>query len=143
LRDKVLSANSNAKLFFIGIGSAEAAKEFATQLNIDPSVCFGDEGGAVSDVLGLEKGLKTMWNPSVVKAMTTRNDKEELEDLGNAYKNAIDNVGFKGLAPKDTNDTLRQGGTFIFRGSEQIFEHFDAKVGDNADIDAILAAIKR
>jgi hypothetical protein len=143
LRDNVLSANTNAKLFFVGIGSADAAKEFATQLDIDPSICFGDDGGAVGDVVGLEKGIKTMWNPSVVKEMTTRNDEEALKDLGNAYKNAIDNVGFQGLAPKDTKDTLRQGGTFIFRGSEPIFEHFDLKVGDNADIEAILAAIKK
>lgn len=143
MRDRVLSANNNAKLFFVGIGSADAAKEFATQLNIDPSMCFGDEGGAAGDALALEKGLKTMWNPAVVNEMTTRNEKEALEDLGNAYKNAIDNIGFQGLAPKDTKDTLRQGGTFIFRGSEPIFEYYDSKVGDNADIDAILAAIKR
>lgn len=143
MRDNVLSANTNAKLFFVGIGSADAAKEFATQLDIDPSICFGDDGGAVGDVVGLEKGIKTMWNPSVVKEMMTRNDEEALKDLGNAYKNAIDNVGFQGLAPKDTKDTLRQGGTFIFRGSEPIFEHFDLKVGDNADIEAILAAIKK
>ena len=124
-------------------GSADAAKEFATQLEIDPSICFGDEGGAVGDALGLEKGLKTMWNPAVVNEMTTRNDKEGLEDLGNAYKNAVDNVGFQNLAPKNAKDTLRQGGTFIFRGSEPIFEHFDSKVGDNAEIDAILAAIRK
>jgi hypothetical protein len=142
LRDKVLSANNNAKLFFVGIGSADAAKEFATQLDIDPSICFGDEGGAMGDALGLEKGLKTMWNPPAVNEMMARNEKEELEELGNAYKNAVDNVGFSGLAPKDAKDTLRQGGTFIFKGSEPIFEHFDSKVGDNADIDAILAAIK-
>jgi len=143
LRDNVLSANSNAKLFFVGIGSADAAKEFATQLDIDPSVCFGDEAGAMGDALGLEKGIKTMWNPAAVNEMTSRNDKEALADLGNAYKNAVDNVGFKNLAPKDTKDTLRQGGTFIFKGSKPIFEHFDLKVGDNADIDAILAAIKK
>jgi len=143
LRDKVLSANTNAKLFFVGIGTSDAAKEFATQLDIDPSICFGDEGGAMNDALALEKGLKTMWNPSVVSEMQTRNDKEGLEALGNSYKNAIDNVGFNGLAPKDAKDTLRQGGTFIFKGSEAIFEHYDTKVGDNGDIDAILAAIKK
>lgn len=143
MRDNVLSANTNAKLFFVGIGSADAAKEFATQLDIDPSMCFGDEGGAMGDALGLEKGLKTMWNPAAVNEMTSRNDKEALEDLGNAYKNAVDNIGFKNLAPSDTKDTLRQGGTFIFKGSTSIFEHFDAKVGDNADLDAILAVIKK
>lgn len=144
MRDKVLPAtNKNTKLFFVGVGTADAAKEFATQLNIDPAMCFGDEGGAMGDTLGLEKGLKSMWNPPAVNEMMERNEKEALEDLGNSYKNAIDNVGFQGLAPKDAKDTLRQGGTFVFRGSELIFEHYDSKVGDNADIDAILAAIKK
>lgn len=106
-------------------------------------MCFGDEVGAMGDSLGLEKGIKTMWNPPAINEMMSRNDKEALEDLGNAYKKAVDNVGFKNLAPKDAKDTLRQGGTFIFRGSEPIFEYFDSKVGDNANIDAILAAIKK
>mmetsp|Transcript_9506 Transcript_9506/g.19956 ORF Transcript_9506/g.19956 Transcript_9506/m.19956 type:complete len:106 (+) Transcript_9506:528-845(+) len=104
-------------------------------------MCFGDQGGAMGDALGLEKGINTMWNPPAVNEMMARNEKEELEDLGNAYKNAVDNVGFKRLAPKNAKDTLRQGGTFIFRGSEPIFEYYDSKVGDNASIDAILAAI--
>jgi len=143
LRDKVISANTNAKLYFVGIGSADAAKEFATQLDIDPSICFGDEGGAAGDALGLEKGFKTMWNPPAVSEMMERNEKEQLKSLGNAYKAAADNIGIKNLAPTDVKDTLRQGGTFIFKGSESIFEHFDSKVGDNADIDAILAAIKK
>mmetsp|Transcript_3323 Transcript_3323/g.7164 ORF Transcript_3323/g.7164 Transcript_3323/m.7164 type:complete len:98 (-) Transcript_3323:223-516(-) len=95
----------------------------------------------MGDVLGLEKGIKTMWNPPAVNQMMSRNDKKELEDLGNSYKNAVDNVGFKNLAPENTKDTLRQGGTFIFRGTEPIFEYYDSKVGDNADIDAILATI--
>jgi len=117
--------------------------EFATQLDIDPGMCFGDDRGAMGDALGFEKGFNTMWNPSAVKDMMSRNDKDSLEDLGNAYKNAADNVGFKNLAPKDVSDTLRQGGTFVFNGSKSILEHFDTKVGDNADIDTILAAIKK
>jgi len=97
----------------------------------------------MGDALGLEKGLKTMWNPPAVNEMMSRNDEQQLKDLGESYKNAVDNVGFKNLAPKDAKDTLRQGGTFIFRGSELIFEHYDSKVGDNAEIDAILAVIKK
>lgn len=127
----------------MGIGSADAALEFATQLNIDPSVCFGDEGGAMGDALGLEKGFKTMWNPPAVGEMMGRNEKEQLEGLGLAYKAAADNIGIKNLAPVDVKDTLRQGGTFIFKGSESVFEHYDSKVGDNADINAILAAVGR
>ena len=147
MRDQILlSANNNnkknAKLFFVGIGDAQAALEFATQLNIDPSLCFGDEGGSAGDTLGLEKGFSTMWNPQAVNEMMERNEKENLEDLGAAYKQAIDNVGFKGLAPKDAKDTLRQGGTFVFRGSEPIYQHYDAKVGDNANMEDLLAAIR-
>ena len=126
----------------MGVGTAQAANEFATQLNINPKLCFGDEGGAMGDALGLNQGVKTMWNPAAVNAMMSRNDQESLTELGNAYKMAIDNVGIKTIMPVDMKDTLRQGVTFVFRGSKALYEHYDSKVGDNADIDSILAAMK-
>lgn len=130
-------------MFFVGVGSSEAAKEFATELNIDPAICFGDEGGSVGDALNLNKGMKTMWNPPAVSSMMERNDEDSLKALGEAYKNAADNIGFQNLAPKDMQDTLRQGGTFVFRGNELKFSHYDQKVGDNAKIDDILASIRK
>lgn len=131
------------KLFFVGVGSAEAAAEFAKELNIDPTICFGDEGGAAGDALNLRQGMKTMWNPPAVNAMMERNDETSLKVLGEAYKNAADNIGFQRLAPKDIKDTLRQGGTFVFRGDELRLEHYDEKVGDNAKIEDILASIRK
>mmetsp|Transcript_1351 Transcript_1351/g.2963 ORF Transcript_1351/g.2963 Transcript_1351/m.2963 type:complete len:85 (-) Transcript_1351:2025-2279(-) len=83
-----------------------------------------------------------MWNPPAVDTMMARNDQESLTELGNSYKAAIDNVGIKTIMPKDMKDTLRQGGTFVFKGSAPIFEHYDSKVGDNSDIQEILAAIR-
>ena len=130
-------------MFFVGVGSSEAAKEFATELNIDPAICFGDEGGSVGDALNLNKGMKTMWNPPAVSSMMERNDEDSLKALGEAYKNAADNIGFQNLAPKDMQDTLRQGGTFVFLGNELKFSHYDQKVGDNAKIDDILASIRK
>jgi hypothetical protein len=62
----------------VGVGTAQAANEFATQLNINPKLCFGDEGGAMGDALGLNQGVKTMWNPAAVNAMMSRNDQESL-----------------------------------------------------------------
>jgi hypothetical protein len=55
--------------------------------------------------------------------------------------NAADNIGVQNLAPKNLQDTLRQGGTFVFRGADLKFEHFDEKVGDNAKIRDILDSI--
>ena len=130
-------------MFFVGVGSSDAAREFASELNIDPAICFGDEGGSVGDVLNLNKGIKTMWNPPAVSSMMERNDEDSLKALGEAYKNAADNIGIQNLAPKDMQDTLRQGGTFVFRGNELRFEHYDQKVGDNAKIDDILASIRK
>lgn len=130
---------NGGKLFLVGVGSQEAASVFASQLEVDPSICFGDDGGIVGDALGLDKGFGTMWNPPAVNAMMSRNDKESLTSLGEKYKGAADKIGIKNLAPKDINDTLRQGGTFIFRGNEALLEHFDAKVGDNCNMDDILA----
>lgn len=82
-----------------------------------------------------------MWNPPAVNNMMSRNDEDSLKALGEAYKNAADNIGIKNLAPKKIEDTLRQGGTFIFKGEEPLVQHFDAKVGDNCDIESILQAI--
>jgi hypothetical protein len=128
-------------MFFVGVGSAQAAAEFASEMNIDPSICFGDEGGSVGDVLNLNKGMKTMWNPPAVSTMMERNDEASLKALGEAYKNAADKIGIQNLAPKDMQDTLRQGGTFVFRGADLKLEHYDEKVGDNAKIEDILAII--
>eukprot|EP00977_Amphora_coffeiformis_P022402 scaffold10860_cov182-Amphora_coffeaeformis.AAC.19 len=141
MRDQLLPAVPNQKLFFIGVGTGEAAAEFAQQLGVNPALCFGDEGGAVGDVLGLEQGFRTMWNPPAVKNMMNRNDEDSLKALGEAYKGAVDNIGFQRLAPKKIQDTLRQGGTFVFRGDRLVFEHCDEKVGDNASIEDILQTI--
>ena len=122
-------------------GSGEAAAEFADKLNIDPSICFGDDNGAVGDVLSLEKGFKTMWNPPAVDQMMDRNNEQSLKDLGEAYKAAADNIGFQRLAPTNIQDTLRQGGTFVFRGDQLLLEHYDTKVGDNCPIDDILEVL--
>lgn len=142
MKEQVLPAVPGRKLYFIGVGTGEAAAEFANQLGIDPALCFGDDGGAVGDALGLEKGFKTMWNPPAVDNMMARNDQESLKTLGEAFKNAADNIGIQNLAPKQIKDTLRQGGTFVFKGSKPLLAHYDSKVGDNCEIEDILAALK-
>jgi len=141
LRDVVLPATSSKKVFFVGVGSSVAVQEFATQLDIDPTLCFADEGGAAGDVLGLEKGMKTMWNPPAVNNMMGRNDEESLKALGDAYKTAADNIGIQKLAPDNIKDTLRQGGTFVFNGEKLLLEHYDKKVGDNCSIEDIMKVL--
>jgi len=140
LKERVLPAvqKKGGKLFFIGVGTGEAAAQFASQLDIDPSLCFGDDGGAVGESIGLEKGFKTMWNPPAVDNMMARNDEQSLKTLGEAYKGAVDAIGFQNLAPKKIQDTLRQGGTFVFKGDRPLLDHVDAKVGDNCEIEDIL-----
>mmetsp|Transcript_15961 Transcript_15961/g.39531 ORF Transcript_15961/g.39531 Transcript_15961/m.39531 type:complete len:84 (-) Transcript_15961:263-514(-) len=82
-----------------------------------------------------------MWNPPAVDKMMARNDQESLTVLGEAYKSAADNIGFQRLAPKKIEDTLRQGGTFVFKGSKPLLSHYDSKVGDNCEIDEILSVL--
>ena len=143
MRDEVLPVvkRKGGKMFFVGVGTAAAAREFALQLGIDPALCFGDEDGEAGDALGLAQGFKTMWNPPAVDKMMGRNDEASLKAIGESFKGAVDAIGFKKLAPSKVADTLRQGGTFIYRGSKPLLEHFDSKVGDNAEIDAILSAL--
>ena len=133
---------NGGKIFFVGVGSADAAAEFADQLGIDPALCFGDQGGAVGDAIGLDKGLKTMWNPAAVEQLSSRNDEESLKELGESFKGAVDSIGFRKLAPEKVADTLRQGGTFVYRGEETLLEHFDGKVGNNCEIDDILCVLR-
>mmetsp|Transcript_22721 Transcript_22721/g.34364 ORF Transcript_22721/g.34364 Transcript_22721/m.34364 type:complete len:87 (-) Transcript_22721:114-374(-) len=85
--------------------------------------------------------MKTMWNPPAVGAMMDRNDEESLKNLGEAYKAAADNIGFKQLAPVDLKDTLRQGGTFVFNGDKLMLEHYDEKVGDNCSVEDIMKVL--
>lgn len=125
----------------MGVGSVTAASEFATQLGVSPSICFGDEGGVVGDSLELLKGVKTMWNPSAVGKMMERNDQVSLTVLGESYKVAADNIGIQKLAPTNIEDTLRQGGTFMFKGNTPLVAHYDEKVGDNYDIESMLNLI--
>lgn len=119
-----------------------AVQEFASQLNIDPALCYADDGGEVGDVLQLQKGMNTMWNPPAVNNMMERNDEYSLKALGESYKAAADNVGgFQKLAPDNMKDTLRQGGTFVFKGKNLVLEHYDQKVGDNCSIEDILKVL--
>jgi len=140
LRDSVLPSS---RVYFVGVGTAEAALEFATQLEIDASLCLGDENGVAGDALSLNKGFNTMWNPPVVQAMMDRNDEESLKALGESFKGAVDNIGIRQLAPAKIADTLRQGGTFVFKGDQLLLEHYDEKVGDTCPVEDVLAAIKK
>ena len=83
-----------------------------------------------------------MWNPPAVNEMMARNSQESLKELGEAYTRAANNIGIRQLAPKNVQDTLRQGGTFVFRGDKLLLEHYDAKVGDSCEIDEILKTIR-
>lgn len=139
----LLPAKSSKNVYFVGVGTATAAAAFAKELDIDPALCFGDENGAMGDAMGLNKGLRSMWNPPAVDAMMGRNDEESLKSLGEAYMGAAKSIGMKQLAPTNMEDTLRQGGTFVFRGNKVLLEHYDSKVGDNCEIDAILEATSK
>jgi hypothetical protein len=141
LRDEVLPAVPNQKLFFIGVGTGEAAAEFADKLGVNPALCFGDDGGLAGDALNLERGFKTMWNPPAVQNMMDRNDETSLKALGEAYMGAVENIGFQELAPKKIQDTLRQGATFVFKGDRLVFDHYDQKVGDHASTQDILKVL--
>ena len=73
--------------------------------------------------------------------MMGRNDENSLKAIGEAYKAAADNIGIQNLAPKKIQDTLRQGGTFVFKGDQILLEHYDEKAGDHASTDAILKSL--
>lgn len=62
MKEQVLPAT---KLYFVGVGTGAAAAEFAQQLGISPALCFGDEGGAVGETIGLDKGFKSEFGAKI------------------------------------------------------------------------------
>ncbi|KAJ1457489.1 hypothetical protein M885DRAFT_515058 [Pelagophyceae sp. CCMP2097] len=79
------------------------------------------------------EGIGSMWS----KATNTALDARGKEDL-----NAILKL-YKPLQPKRIEQTLVQGGSFVFDGTKTLLEHFDESSGAHIELETILAAALR
>lgn len=159
-RDWIPKLNEvGAKLFVVGIGSAESAKEFANQVGLDPATVFGDNEAAVYQALTMvnsdfseDGGIRgqRMLTGGTVEAIKKRGGRPvklfgliDLPLYTNDDLEAAKDI-YKPLMPqgeKVLDKTLVQGGMFAFKGKQEVFQHKDASVGVHAELADVLAVI--
>ncbi|GAB5367469.1 hypothetical protein AAMO2058_001232800 [Amorphochlora amoebiformis] len=123
------------KLIAVGIGTGERAKEFCAHIPFPEENLFADPENACYTALGLKKGVATtFFRPETPFAILARANKDGAKDLLEATKR------WKPWIPPKLDQGLQQGGTFVFKGDEQLFEHFDPSTGAHANLDDVLSA---
>lgn len=153
--------NAGVKLFVVGIGTGESAKEFAEQVGLPADIVFGDERAAAYQALefvnsdfdedGGQRGVRMLTEESSQAIKSRKNGRNVKlfgilevpffatnDDLEEAVKL------YKPLMPQgdDALDkTLVQGGVFAFEGDRQIFKHLDSSVGVHANPRKVFAAV--
>lgn len=152
---------AGVKLFVVGVGSGNSAKEFAEQVGLPPEIVFGDDDASAYQALnfvnsnfeedGRQRGMRMMTDKTTQAIKSRKNGRNvklfgllEIpflatnDDLEQAVKI------YKPLMPEgdDTFDkTLVQGGVYAFEGEKQIFKHRDTSVGVHADPQKVFAAV--
>lgn len=152
---------AGTKLFVVGIGSGESAKEFAQQVELPSDIVFGDLDAGLYKALscvnsdyseeGGERG-KRMLSGATFEAILKRGNGRPWSFFGlfdipfSATNDDLEKAKdiYKPLMPTgdDAMDkTLVQGGAFAFRGGEELFGHRDSNVGVHAELAPVLAAL--
>lgn len=146
---------AGVKLFAVGIGSAESAATFAERVEFPPTLLFADESeesdayAAVgtrntkrdSNGKAVFEGVQSMWSQKTNDALKTRGRDDLNTVVGGFFKKGI----YTPLMPKASTtqktieQTMVQGGTFVFDGSQELFAHYDYSSGDHADLDVVVS----
>lgn len=153
--------NAGVKLFVVGVGSSNSAKQFAEQVGLPPDIVFGDEEALAYQALnfvnsnfdedGRQRGMRMLTDKST-KAIKSRKNGRNVKLFGLleipflATNDDLEEATtiYKPLMPEGDNSfdkTLVQGGVYAFQGGEQIFKHRDTSVGVHADPQKVFAAV--
>ena len=151
---------SNIKLFVVGIGTSESAKEFAEQVGLPAEMVFGDDEAATYQAVqfvnsdfsedGRKRGMRMMTEKTAEAVKGRANGRPVsffgLFDVPGLYTNddleAAKEI-YKPLMPKGDNSldkTLVQGGVLVFNGKQQVYKHRDTSVAVHADLAKVMAA---
>ena len=156
-RDALPALNeAGVKLLVVGIGSVESGETFAKQTSFAPELLFVDDS-ELSDAYAAAgtrntkrddtgkavfEGVGSMWSAATNDAI-----KERGRDDLNAVTGNLFNPGpYKPLMPKASTmrrsmeQTMVQGGSFVFDGDSVVAEHYDESSGAHLSIEALLAA---
>jgi len=153
---------ADIKLLVIGIGSADSANQYATQVGLQGDTVFGDNEAQTYKLLnfvnsnfdedGRKRGMR-MISEKTVESIKGRSNGRPVSFFGlfdipflatNDDLEAAKDI-YKPLTPQgdDALDkTMVQGGVVAFQGTTQVFKHRDTSVGVHAQLEKVLAALK-
>jgi len=129
---------AGVRLAFVGIGTAERARDFSARTGLPPGVLYADPANAAYDALGLEASFAAAFlSPQTPLALARRAAGKgggNLDDL---------RAMLRGWAPwqppQGVRQALNQGGAFLFEGDACVWSHRDAATGAHAEPSELLA----
>ena len=129
-------AARGATLACVGIGTSDRAAEFCAHYGVPPALVFADPENACYDALRLRKG----WGPTFFSARTAFAMKDRFESDGAAALRDDVLPRWQPWIPPKLEQSLQQGGAFVFRGRVAVFEHYDEATGAHAQLADLLRA---
>lgn len=147
---------AGVKLLVVGVGSVESGATFAKQTAFSPERLFVDDSDTSDayaaagtrntkrDAKGkaVFEGMGSMWSAATNDALEERGK----EDLNGVIGNLFNPGPYKPLMPKASTmqrsmeQTMVQGGSFVFDGNRVVKAHYDESSGAHLSIEALLAA---
>jgi len=131
-------------LVVVSIGLPEVGIKLADHLDLDKGDewVFCDPENALYDALELNGGITKFMTADTaftfrdrIFGMNNRKDgMSGLFDVLSKWKNAV-------YIPPKTTQAFQQGGTFIFRGGNTLYAHYDGGSGAHADIDTVVEQV--
>lgn len=125
------------KLRCISIGDLETGQKWCAHIGFPPELLLCDPEAKAYEVMGFEKGVEeTFFKWSTPWSILKRMPVDRAFDLINAT------VNWQPWLPPKADQSLQQGGAFVWVGDTLRFTHFDESTGDHVDlVDLLQAAI--
>jgi len=123
----------------VSIGKPEIGRQLMQRLDVTDGGkdwFFCDPDSALYDALGLNSGIGTFVAPETAYTFRDRifrmNERTDgLKDLFSVLAKWKDAV----YLPPKQQQAFQQGGTFIFKGFDTLYAHYDASTGAHVQVD--------
>ena len=101
-----------------------------------PQLLYADPDNGCYDALRLRAG----WGPTFLSPATAFAMKKRFEEDGAASLRTDVLPSWQPWIPPKLEQSLQQGGSFVFRGRDAVFEHYDEATGAHAELNDLLRA---
>ena len=122
-------------LICVGIGTPARALEFVDAVGFPAANLYADPENTTYDALRLRHG----WGPTFFSVTTPFAMRDRFAADGAADLADIMPRWTPWIPPK-LEQSLQQGGAFVFRGREAVLEHYDESTGAHVELAALLKA---